>query len=109
MKALRRQLSARLRAIGVEESPWPGRDGFASLSYLGQEFAHFHSDSEIDIRLGKEVILRERLVHPSSSTVHPDRSKNSPWYEMKVTVLADVEKAMRLVELAIRGIQDKRK
>jgi hypothetical protein len=108
MNSLRNTLSKRLRELGVEEHAEPGRDdGFASLSFRGKEFAHFHTDSEIDIRLGKDVIRRERLVHPSDSTVHPDRSKNSPWYEMKLSTASDVEAVVRLVTIAIQGIQPK--
>jgi len=99
--ALRKKLSERLRALGIEERAWPGRDdGFAGLFYQGREFAHFHHWTEIDIRLGKDVIARERLVHPAHSKVHPDRAKSSPWYEMKIESAADVDEALRLVQIA---------
>ena len=107
--ALRKKLSQRLGKLGVEERAWPGRDdGFASLSFGGKEFGHFHSDCEIDLRLGKEIIARERLVHPKLSTVHPDRAKGSPWYELKVSTAADVDEAVRLVQLAIDSLPRKR-
>ena len=84
----------------------PGRDdGFAGLLFEGKDFAHFHSFSEIDIRLGKDIIKREGLVHPSDSTVHPGRAKGSPWYEMKLTRAADVDQAIRLVKLAIEALR----
>ena len=90
----------------MEERAWPGRDdGFASLLFKGRDFAHFHSDGEIDIRLGKSLIQRERLVHPADSTVHPTRSSSSAWYEMKVRNAADVDEAVRLVRLALSGIK----
>jgi hypothetical protein len=109
VNALRSALSKRLRDIGVVERAWPGRDdGFASLLFDGKEFAHFHTDCEIDIRLGKSVIKRERLVHSSDSTVHPDRALSSPWYEMKVTSAADVDEAVRLVQIAIHGLRAKK-
>jgi hypothetical protein len=93
----------------VEERAWPGRDdGFASLLFDGKGFAHFHTWSEIDIRLGKDAIRRERLVHPSNSKVHPGRSKNSPWYEMKILSAADVDEAVRLVKVAILEIKGKK-
>jgi hypothetical protein len=105
MNMLRRQLSARLRELGVEERAWPGRDdGFASLEFGGAEFAHFHDWCELDIRLGKVAIARERLVHPPTSTVHPGRSRNSPWYEMRIETAQDVEEAVRLVKLAVAQI-----
>ena len=108
MSKLRTKLSQRLREIGVEEHAWPGRtDGFASLTVHGQEFAHFHSACEIDIRLGKDVIKRERLVIRSNSTVHPDRAKASPWYEMEISTDADVGEVIRLVKIAIERIRPK--
>jgi hypothetical protein len=36
--------------------------------------------------------------------VHPDRSKNSPWYEMKILNAADVNEVVRLVRVAIAGL-----
>ena len=105
MKSLRTSLSKRLREIAVEERAWPGRDdGFASLLFEGKEFAHFHHWSEIDIRLGKDVIKREGLAHPTDSKVHPGRSKNSPWYEMKILNAEDVDEVVRLVQVAIAGL-----
>src|SRR5262245_10452204 len=105
MNSLRRRLNQRLHEIGIEERAWPERDdGFASLFYRGKEFAHFHTDSEIDIRLGKDVIRRERLVHPSDSVVHPGRSKSSPWYEMKISCVSDIDEAVRLIRIAIGAL-----
>jgi len=109
MNALRKTLSQRLRELAVEERFWPGRDdGFAALIFNGKEFAHFHDWCEIDIRLGKDVIQRERLVHPASSTVHPGRAKGSPWYEMRIQNAADVDEALRLVTVAILGLRGKK-
>jgi hypothetical protein len=109
VKSLRNSLSSRLRELAVEERAWPGRDeGFASLLFDGKEFAHFHNWSEIDIRLGKDVIRREGLTHPSDSKVHPGRSKNSPWYEMKILNVADVNEVVRLVRVAIAELRGRR-
>lgn len=105
MNPLRDSLIMRLRELSVEERAWPGRDdGFASLLFEGREFAHFHNWSEIDIRLGKETIARERLVRPTVSKVHPERSKNSPWYEMTLNTPSDVDEVVRLVKMAILGL-----
>ena len=102
-------MSQRLRELSVEECAWPGRDdGFASLLFDGKEFAHFHNWSEIDIRLGKDAIKRERLAHPVDSKVHPGRSKNSPWYEMPIHSAADVDEAVRLVRVAILGLRSRK-
>lgn len=105
MHVLRARLSQRLRDLAVEERALPGRnDGFASLHFNGKAFAHFHHWTEIDIRLGKDVIERERLVRPPPSKVHPDRSENSPWYEITLTSDGDVDEAIRLVKLAIHAL-----
>lgn len=106
---MREKLSRGLRELGVEEKAGPGRtDGFTALTFQGKQFAHFHHDHEIDIRLGKATIERERLVHPATSTVHPRRAKGSPWYEMKIVTGADVDEVLRLVRMVIREIGSKR-
>jgi hypothetical protein len=102
MTDLRAELIRRLEKLDVEVRPWPGRtDGFASLHYRGKDFAHFHADHELDLRLTKAVIAREGLVHPPNSRVHPNRSKSSPWIEVRFTTRAQVERAVELVRLAI--------
>jgi hypothetical protein len=102
MPDLRAELITRLEKLGVEHRPWPGRtDGFASLLYAGKEFAHFHDDHELDLRLTKAVISREKLVHPPASRVHPNRAKTSPWIEVRFATRADVDRVVQLVKLAI--------
>jgi hypothetical protein len=66
---LRHKLIEELEKIpGLQNKPWPGReDGFSSLLYRGKDFAHFHNDNELDIKLTKNVIKREGLVHPQDS------------------------------------------
>ena len=109
MHALRSRLSSKLRDLSVEERAWPGRDdGFASLHYKGKEFAHFHDWTEVDIRLGKNTIKRERLVRSLHSKVHPDRPDSSPWYEMTLSSAADVEEAVRLIKIAIQELASKK-
>jgi len=108
MNTLRNTLSRKIRELGVEERAWPGRDdGFASLFYQGKEFAHFHAGCELDIRLGKEVIRRERLTPLPDSAVHPDRARSSPWHEMRISSASDVQEAVRLIQLAVQGIRVK--
>jgi luciferase-like monooxygenase len=105
MSELRDELVERLARLGVEHHPFPGRtDGFAALRYRGKEFAHFHNDRELDLRLTKQTIQREGLVHPPDSTVHPDRSSKSPWIELRFTTVADLDNVMRLVKLAIEQL-----
>jgi hypothetical protein len=105
MAALRARLLKRLQHLGVEDRPLPGRDdGFSSLCYRGKAFAHFHNDYELDIRLTKNVIRREGLVHPSDSTVHPNRAKTSHWIELRFRSLADLDRVVELVKVAIDGM-----
>jgi hypothetical protein len=105
MAHLRDQLVRQLKKLGVEDRPLPGRDdGFSSLIYDGKEFAHFHDDKELDIRLTKNIINREGLVHPADSRVHPNRSRNSQWIEVRFSKPADLERIVRLVKLAIEQI-----
>lgn len=105
---LRKTLSRKMRDLGVEERAWPGRDdGFASLLYKGKDIAHFHSDCELDVRLGKTVKSREGLKPLPDSTVHPTRAKGSPWQELRISTESDVNEAIRLLQLAIDELKIK--
>ncbi len=99
MSKLREQLvQALLTITGVSEKKWPGRDdGFTSLSFEGKEFAHFHDDNEIDIRLTKAIISEHSLPHPVGSKVHPERSEKSPWIEMRFFNEGEVKLITRLI------------
>jgi hypothetical protein len=102
MSDLRDELVARLQKLSVEHRPVPGRDdGFAGLRYGGKELGHFHNDHEVDLRLTKRTIEREGLIHPPGSTVHPTRSKSSPWIEVRFATVADLDHVVHLVKLAI--------
>jgi hypothetical protein len=102
--SLRNKLVRRLEKLGVEDRPLPGRnDGFSSLLYGGKEFAHFHDDNELDIRLTRKVIHQEGLAHPTDSRVHPNRSRNSQWIEVRLDKV-DVERVVDLVKLAIAQV-----
>jgi hypothetical protein len=105
MATLRARLIERVQEFGVEDRPAPGRDdGFSALCFRGKAFAHFHGDNELDIRLTKSVISREGLTHPSGSTVHPNRSKTSPWIELRFHTSADLDQVVRLVKLAVEDM-----
>ena len=105
MAQLRNQLVRQLERLGVENRVLPGRDdGFSCLVYRGKEFAHFHDDNELDIRLTKGVIRSEGLTHPVDSRVHPNRSRNSPWIEVRFSKPVDLERLVNLVKLAIEQI-----
>jgi hypothetical protein len=84
----------------VEDKPSPVAGGTA-LFYRGKEFAHFHNDNELDLRLTKSVILAQGLTHPSVSIHHPTRSLSSPWIEVRFTAAQDIAHVVRLVKLAV--------
>jgi len=106
MTSIRKQLIARVTKLGVEEQAVPGRnDGFAALCYRGKPFAHFHHDEELDLHLTRSVIAREGLVHPSNSVVHPKRSKNAHWIELRLKTVADLDHVTRLIELAVANLE----
>ena len=101
MNTLKARLLDELRKIeGVEVVPSPTAGGTALL-YLGKEFAHFHNDNELDLRLTKSVIQAERLTHPAGSIHHPTRSMSSPWIEVRFTSPEDIRPVVRLVGLAV--------
>jgi hypothetical protein len=105
MAELRARLIDRVAKFGVQERRLPGReDGFSALSYGGKEFAHFHDDHELDIRLGRDAIRREGLTHPPNSVVHPKRAQSSHWIELRFHSTADLERVVRLVKLAVENL-----
>ncbi len=106
MTTLRQQLTtAVLNITGVSEMIWPDRsDGFSSFIYKHKDFAHFHNDNELDLRLGKKVIASKGLIPTEDSEHHPKRSKNSPWIELRFHGKEDVDDIVCLVELAVQSI-----
>ena len=88
---------------GVENRPSPVAGGSA-LFYQGKEFAHFHHDNELDLKLTRKIILQEGLSQPKDSKVHPSRSANSPWIELRFSRISDIKAAARLVKLAIEAM-----
>jgi hypothetical protein len=102
MAKLQRELIDRLVKLGVEHVPYRDRDdGFCGLRFEGDEFAHFHGFNELDLKLSKAVIRAEGLSHPYDSIVHPSRSANSPWIELRFKRVSDLDAIVRLVKLAI--------
>lgn len=104
MNSPRDQLLSLLEPIdGLEVRPSPVAGGIA-LFHRGKEFAHFHSDSEIDLRLTRKVIQSLGLVHPPNSTFHPNRAASSPWIEIRFHTPAEVQ----LVVSCVRLVTDRR-
>lgn len=101
MQDLKAELLEQLRSIdGLEDRSSPVAGGTA-LFYRGKEFAHFHHDNELDLKLTTRVIRELGLQHPPDSVHHPNRSKNSAWFEVRYASSADVSTAIGLVRRAI--------
>lgn len=101
MPSPKQHLLALLGAIeGVEARPSKVAGGTA-LFHRGQEFAHFHDDHEIDLRLTRPVIRSLGLSHPPRSSVHPTRSASSHWIEIRFGTEAEAERVADLVRRAI--------
>lgn len=84
--------------LTAEASPVSGG---TALFYRGREFAHFHNDHELDLRLTRKVIQAEGLAHPAGSVQHPNRAPSSPWIEVRFATAREVDRAVDLVRLAI--------
>jgi len=78
--------------------------GGTALFYRGREFAHFHHDNEIDLRLTRKVIKSLGLSHPPGSKLHPTRSASSQWIELRFDTTAEARRVAELVKLAIAQI-----
>ena len=101
MTQLKTLLLDELRNIeGVEDRPSPVAGGTA-LFYLGMEFAHFHNDNELDLRLTRSVIHAEGLSRPQASIHHPTRSLSSPWIAVRFKTTKDIAHVARLLKLAV--------
>lgn len=101
---LKQDLLARLASIeGFEVRPSRVAGGTA-LFFRGREFAHFHHDHEIDLRLTRPLIRSLGLVHPEGSAHHPRRAASSPWIELRFHSAEDVRRVAELVRLAIERL-----
>jgi hypothetical protein len=99
MSSLRKLLIDELEKLpGVEDRPSPVSGGSA-IFYKGKEVGHFHSDDLLDLRLGRDLIKKNKLVHPNVG--HPDRAKSSHWFEFIFNSKNDVEELVRLFKEAI--------
>ena len=78
--------------------------GGTALFFKGKEFAHFHHDNEIDLRLTKAVIKQLGLVHPDRSPFHPTRSPSSQWIEVRFYSSVEVQHVAALVKKAIAAL-----
>ena len=74
--------------------------GGTALFYCGKEFAHFHNDNEIDLRLTRILIKSLGLSHPATSEQHPTRAASSQWIEVQFQTAYEVHCVAELVTLA---------
>jgi hypothetical protein len=104
MNMLKQKLLQSLASVeGLAAEPSPVSGGTA-LFFRGREFAHFHNDHELDLRLTKKVIHSLGLAHPVGSVHHPTRSSSSPWIEVRFNTSAEAERAAELVKIAIEQL-----
>ena len=104
MRDLKAELLEELRKIdGLEDRSSPVSGGSA-LFFRGREFAHFHNDNELDLRLTARVVKAQGLSRPDHSTFHPTRSGSSPWFEIRFQGANDLREVTRLVRLAINEL-----
>ncbi|MCZ4312525.1 DUF5519 family protein [Comamonadaceae bacterium G21597-S1] len=92
------QLLAPIDGFSAEPSPVAGG---TALWFRGKEFAHFHHDNELDLRLTRKHIASLGLEHPRESVHHPKRAATSPWIELRFHSHDDVLRVAELVKLAM--------
>ena len=107
MSKLKTELITQLLGIdGVSEKVFAGKNGeFVSYIYKDKEFAHFHGDSIIDLRLTKKVIASENLQHPKQSKQHPTRSPKSPWIELEFSNKQQTQTVFAYIKLSLAQIK----
>ncbi len=107
MKSLKDQLTERILVIpDVTKVTYHGNKGeFSSFVFHEKEFAHFHNENELDLRLTNKVIAKMNLRHPENSIYHPNRSKGSPWIELRFKNKTEMINVLQYVNLAIAQIK----
>ena len=105
MASLKDTLLSQLASIESFEARPSKVAGGTALYYRGKEFAHFHNDREIDLRLTRKVIRSLGLAHPARSEFHPTRSASSQWIELRFHSEDDVRRVAELVRRAIAELE----
>ena len=98
------RLLSELEAIEGFEALTSKVAGGTALFYKGKEFAHFHNEEEIDLRLTRKVIKSMGLQHPPRSSHHPTRSASSNWIEVRFSSDAEAVQVAELVKVAIEQL-----
>jgi Family of unknown function (DUF5519) len=99
--SLKRDLLQLLQGIEQLQALPSNVAGGTALFYKGKEFAHFHNDNEIDLRLTKTLIKSLGLSHPTRSAFHPTRAASSNWIEVRFYTMEEVNATAGLVRQAI--------
>lgn len=100
MSELRAAFEERLTKLeGVTIDVWKDTE-LVCLFFHGKEFAHFHGENILDIRLSQKSIRQEQLTRSVSNKIYPNRSQNSRWIGYELTHDKDIETLLRLVNLA---------
>lgn len=104
MSALKQDLIRQLADLpGIEVRLWKDT-GLLCVFYKGRDFAHFHGDDVLDIRLSPKLIRQENLSRSVSTRFHPDRSPNSRWICIELANKNDVEHIIRIVHQAYEDL-----
>ena len=88
-----------LQREGVVMGPSKLADATAFF-HRDREFAHFHSDEEIDIRLPHD----EQQEFVTLDPVRP-RPHRSPWIAVRIVTEEDVDLALRMAERALAVLE----
>ncbi len=99
---LRGDLTARIEAL-PEVTHGPSRFGSgksAAFSVGGKEFAHFHADDRIDVRVPRKA---QRPVQDDARVI--PRKNPGDWIELRFSSSVDLDWILELVELAREDAQ----
>ena len=97
---LRQELERRLLAMpSVALDTWKDT-GLVCVFFGKKEFAHFHGDNILDLRLTPKIIREEQLSRSVSAEIHPNRSQNSRWIGIEFNSRSDIDTLLHLVRRA---------
>jgi hypothetical protein len=97
----REKFESKLKKLDeVEVHLWKDSD-LMCVFFRGKDFAHFHDEEEIDIRLSQKFIKKEELKPLEDSKYHSTRSKKSRWMQMRFQTGEDVSNLLSLIERLI--------
>ncbi len=83
----------------VTLKPWKETE-LICVFFGNKEFAHFHGQTILDLRLSVKIIREEQLSRDVSARIHPNRSQNSRWICFELKSPADVDRLLHLVQRA---------